>query len=129
MSWKSRKQRIVALSSCESEYITLADAAKEAMWLILLLNFYNNKKIVNIDNQPVTIFEDNQSTIKIANNPIMGDRTKHFEVRYHKIREYIDAKKIKLEYCPTADQTADIFTKALGKVKHAKFTRALGLID
>ena len=76
----------------------------------------------------MTIYEDNQSTIKIANNPIQSDRTKHIDVRYHKIRELIDQNRIKLEYVPTADQTADIFTKALGKVKHSKFTRALGLM-
>ena len=123
ISWKSSKQKIVTLSSCEAEYVTLSEAAKEAIWFIKLIKDVENKKKVN----QITIFEDNQSTIKTAKNPIQSERTKHIDVRHHFIREKVAEKKIEVKYIPTTDQIADIFTKSLGRVLHMKFTRALGL--
>jgi hypothetical protein len=123
ISWKSSKQKIVTMSSCEAEYVTLSDAAKEAIWLIKLKRNVENKK----KDEVITIFEDNQSTIKTAKNPIQSDRTKHIDVRHHFIREKVEEKKIEVKYIPTTDQIADIFTKSLGRVLHMKFVKALGL--
>jgi hypothetical protein len=123
VSWKSSKQKIVTMSSCEAEYVTLSDAAKEAIWLIELSKNVNKKERV----KTIRIYEDNQSTIKTAKNPIQSERTKHIDVRHHFIREKVAEKRIEIEYIPTTDQIADIFTKSLGRVLHGKFTRALGL--
>jgi hypothetical protein len=124
VSWRSTKQKVVTMSSCESEYYALAEAAKEATWLDLLMKNVQNKK----NEKPMIIFEDNQSTIKIAKNPIHSDRTKHIDVRHHFIREKVAEKKIEVKYIPTVDQIADIFTKSLRRVQHQKFTRELGLV-
>jgi hypothetical protein len=123
ISWKSTKQRTVTLSSCEAEYVALADAAKEAMWLKSLIRDVNN----NVKEEPLIIYEDNQSTITFAKNPIQSERTKHIDVRHHYIRERVAEGKIEVKYKPTTDQVADIFTKSLGRVQHEKFTRLLGL--
>ncbi|MBA3551100.1 Ty1/Copia family ribonuclease HI [Patescibacteria group bacterium] len=123
VSWKSSKQKIVTMSSCEAEYVTLSDAAKEAIWLTKLMKNVDKKKIL----KPIRIYEDNQSTIKTAKNPIQSERTKHIDVRHHFIREKVAEKRIEVEYISTTDQIADIFTKSLGRVLHMKFTGALGL--
>jgi hypothetical protein len=124
ISWKSSKQKIVTLSSCEAEYVALSDAAKEAIWLRSLAK--NIKK--NLKDQPIIIYEDNQSTMKLAKNLIQSDKSKHIDVRHHFIREKVNEKRIELMYIPTTDQVADIFTKSLGRILHEKFTRALGLM-
>ncbi len=125
ISWKSNKQPTVTLSSCEAEYIALANAAKEAMWLKSLCREVDREE----RNEPIIIYEDNQSTIMFANNPIQSERTKHIEVKYHYIRERVAEGKIKVKYVPTADQVADIFTKSLCRVQHEKLTRSLGLVQ
>jgi hypothetical protein len=121
ISWKSRKQKIVSLSSMEAEYIALTDASKEGIWLKKMEKELCNKEDV------LTIFEDNQSAIKTANNRIHNDRSKHIDVRYHFIRELIEDKKLKLVYCPTQTMIADIMTKALGKIAHERLRKAMGL--
>jgi hypothetical protein len=121
ISWKSRKQKIVSLSSMEAEYIALTDATKEGIWLKKM------EKELNKENNILTIFEDNQSAIKTANNRIHNDRSKHIDVRYHFIRELIEEKKLKLVYCPTQNMIADIMTKALGKIAHERLRKAMGL--
>ncbi len=89
-----------------------------------LMKNVQNEKI----EKPLIIFEDNQSTIKTANNMIQSERTKHIDVRHHFIREKVAEKRIEVKYLKTDDQIADIFTKSLQRVKHEKFTRELGLI-
>ena len=124
VTWRSTKQKIVTLSSCEAEYVALSEAAQEAIWLMSLIKNVQNEKM----EKPLIIFEDNQSTIKTANNMIQSERTKHIDVRHHFIREKVAEKRIEVKYLRTDDQIADIFTKSLQRVKHEKFTRELGLI-
>jgi hypothetical protein len=121
--WKSKKQSIISLSSMEAEYIALTAAAKECLWLQKL------QTDLNIKSLPTIIREDNQATIKTANNIINNERSKHIDVRYHFIREKVNDETIKLEYCPTTDMVADIFTKPLGRVLLEKHVRNLGLDD
>jgi hypothetical protein len=123
ISWKSKKQPIVSLSSMEAEYIALTSAAKEAMWLQKLDQEIENKT------EAILIFEDNQSTIKTASEEIYNERSKHIDVRYHFIREKIKNNQIKVEYLPTEDMIADALTKPLGSVKVVHFNKLLGLID
>ena len=108
ISWKSSKQSCIALSTVEAEYVSLGEAAKEAKWLIKLLNQIKVKIEL-----PITIFEDNQGTIKLAENPVFHKRTKHIDTRIHFVRNLIENNIINVEYCPTKDMVADILTKSL----------------
>jgi len=123
ITWNSCKQRIIAVSSTESEYIALADTSKECMWIRSFLEELKCKQL-----EPTTIYVDNQSTIHLANNPVVHKRSKHIDVRYHKIREYIEEDAIKLEHVHTSEQRADIFTKALPPLKFSSMRGKLGLI-
>jgi hypothetical protein len=124
ISWKSKKQPIVSLSSMEAEYIAITAAIKEAKWLAKL----EEELLLKTKKTKMTIFEDNQSTIKTAKNEIHTDRSKHIDVRYHFVREQIQVGAIDIRYCPTGEMTADLMTKALGATKHAKFSESLGLV-
>lgn len=100
-------------------------AAREALWLTTLS--YKNQDKININNKPMLIREDNMQAIKLAKNPVISDRSKYIDIKWHFVREKIAEKRIQIEYIPTEDQLADIFTKPLGKIKHEKFTTLLGL--
>ena len=110
ISWKSRKQPTVALLSCEAEYIALAAAVQEGMYLTQMM-----KDIGEISG-PVLIFGDNQGTIALSKNPVNQRRSKHIDVRYHFIRSAQNAGKIIIKYCPTADMVANVMTKPCYKI-------------
>lgn len=122
ISWRSVKQPIVALSSTEAEYIALTDSFKEAQWLQHLL-----QEVFSSPQLPTVIFEDNQSTIKLARNKAHSNRTKHIDVRYHYVREVIQRGQLILKYCPTESMTADIMTKPLGKILHMRHCSGMGV--
>jgi len=88
ISWKSREQPTVALSSCEAEYIALAAAVQEGMYLT------QKMKDIGEANGPVLIFEDNQGTIALSKNPVNQRRSKHIDVRYHFVHSVQNAGKI-----------------------------------
>ncbi|XP_068674749.1 uncharacterized protein [Montipora foliosa] len=115
ISWKSRKQPTVALSSCEAEYIALAAAVQEGMYLTQMV------KDIGEVSGPVLIFEDNQGTIALSKNPVNQRRSKHIDVRYHFVRSAQNAGKIIIKYCPTAEMVADVMTKPVTKFKLQKF--------
>ena len=120
ISWKSKKQSTVALSSCEAEYIALALAVQESFYLTQLL------KDLKEACQSATIFEDNQGTIALSKNPVNRQRAKHIDIRYHFIRSAQETGKVTIKYCPTQDMIADLMTKAatrdnLQKFKHYIF--------
>ena len=100
ISWLSRKQSVVALSTTETEYVALCGATQEAVWLRRLLS--------NIQSTPTTatiINEDNQGTIAVARNPVSHARTKHIDIKFHYVREALHDGSIDLVYCPTKDMT------------------------
>ena len=121
ISWKSRKQPTVALSTCEAEYIALSATVQESKFLTQLLN--------DIDGghqyEPVLIFEDNQGTIALAQNPVNRQRSKHIDIRYHFIRSALSSGTIKLQYCPTANMIADVMTKPATRFKLESFKNFL----
>jgi hypothetical protein len=106
----SKLQTTVALSSAEAEYMALAESAKEVIWLKGHMEFFGIPIL-----SPITIFEDNQSAIAMAKNPVFHQRTKHIDTRYHFIRDLISNNLIQIKYCPTEEMIADILTKALPK--------------
>ena len=122
ISWMSRKQPCVSLSSTEAEYIALSEAIKEFSWLKSLLDDFGE----NLD-FPITIFEDNQGCIKLANSEGMGRNTKHINTRYNFVKEYVAAEEVKLQYCPTENMLADLLTKPLHGTKMGIFSSKIGL--
>lgn len=125
VNWESRKQKTVALSSTEAEYLALSDASKETSFI---RNFMN--ELVNIA-PVVTIYNDNQSAIKIIENCYnkFHKRTKHIEIRYHHIRDLKQNGFINVLYMPTEKMDADMLTKPLGKEKHIRFKENLNILD
>jgi hypothetical protein len=124
VSWSSKKQPTVALSSMEAEYRGASIVACEVVWLQKLLS--NLGQLVDV---PVVIYCDNISSILLANNSVYHGRTKHIEVHYHFIREKVLAKEIDLIHVNTEDQVVDIFTKVLSTDKLRKFRKMLGVLE
>jgi len=122
ISWKSKKQPSVSLSMTEAEYIAGAYVAKEIMWIRMFM-----KEIARPLQYPTLLYCDNQSTIATAKNPENHERTKHIDISYHLLRELVEDGTIKMEYCPTDENVADIFTKALARPKIEKFADGLGM--
>ena len=121
VTWKSKLQSTVALSTCEAEYMALTHATKEAIWLQSLLAGLGHPQ------GTVTIREDNQGTIATAENPSNHSRMKHVSIRYHFVRDKVAEKAIRIEYLPTDDNVADVMTKALACDKFDKFRALLGV--
>lgn len=117
VSWKSRKQPTVALSTCEAEYIALASAVQESLYLSQWLKDIGKLCV----HSQVIIFEDNQGAIALSNNPVNRQRSKHIDIRYHFIREVLNKGDVELKYCPTNEMVADIMTKPATKFKLNKF--------
>ena len=116
ISWKSRKQPTVALSTCEAEYMSLVAAIQEGKYLTSFLN-----EIINLNQKMFTLHSDNQSAIALAKNPVQHQRTKHIDVKYHFVRDGISDGKLKLLYVPSENNLADLFTKPVAKPNNCKF--------
>jgi hypothetical protein len=121
--WSSKKQNIIALSSTEAEYIAETHAVKEAIWLQTFIN-----EVVGTDKDPLTVMADNQGAIALAKDNKFHSQTKHIDLRYHFVREAVEKGKITMQYIPTSENVADIFTKALLKPKFTEFVGKLGLV-
>ncbi|KAF0713812.1 hypothetical protein AaE_011702 [Aphanomyces astaci] len=111
VSWKSVKQRIVALSTCESEYVAAAEATKDGLWLRGLLDDIGETQATS------TLFCDNKAAIVTAQNDSTSDRSKHIAVRHHFIRDVISGGALKMAHVGTADMFADVLTKV--STRHA----------
>ncbi|XP_048491166.1 uncharacterized mitochondrial protein AtMg00810-like [Beta vulgaris subsp. vulgaris] len=122
VSWCSKRQPTVSLSSTEAEYRAAAMATQECVWLTQLL-----KDLHQPIDRGIKLACDNQSAIRLAENPVFHARTKHVEVHYHFVREKVLRGEIELEQVNTEDQVADIFTKGLGGPKFEKFRKQLGM--
>ena len=118
------RNRVVALSSCEAEYIAAATGACQATWLARLLAELKGEKA-----SATTLKIDNQSTIALSKNPVFHDRSKHIDVRYHYIRECVEEDRVRLESIGTTEQLADMLTKALGKERFCWLRSKIGVID
>lgn len=122
ISWKCSKQKTVSLSSTEAEFVALCEAVKEALWLQNLLADINRVQTIR-----TTIYEDNQSCIKMIENQKISNRSKHIDVKFHFIRDIIKGGKIQIEYCSTNEMLADLLTKPLSNIRFGTLRDNLNL--
>jgi len=124
VSWTSKKQHSVALSSTEAEYMALTQGVKEGLWLRELQGdlgaFRHQEEIKKIQC-------DNQGAIALTRNPEYHARTKHIDIQFHFVRQHVESDAIQLVYCPTHQMTADIFTKPLPRPQFTKHVIGLGM--
>jgi hypothetical protein len=122
VSWSSKKQPVVALSSTEAEFIAATHATKELMWIRMIIS-----EIIRPLTFPTTLLCDNQSAIALTRDGVYHARSKHIDVRFLFIRDVVSRGLIKLIYCPTNEMTADILTKTLARPKFEFFVLSCGL--
>ena len=123
VSWQSKRQQTAATSSCEAEYTAAFEASKEAIWLRTLLSS------IGLSPTSATILLcDNNAAITLSKDPAFHARVKHFDIRYHFLRECIQSEHISLSYINTKDNIADIFTKPLDTTIFTRLRTFLGLL-
>jgi hypothetical protein len=122
ISWSSKKQPTVALSSTEAEYIAATHATRQAVWLRQLLH-----ELFVPQENPTQLLMDNQSAIALTRDAQFHPRTKHIDIQYHFIREKLGDGAIYITYCPTHDMKADLLTKSLAKPRHKFLREELGV--
>jgi hypothetical protein len=123
ISWSSQKQKTVALSTCEAKYMAGAAGACQAVWLRRLLSDIAGENV----QQPI-LKMDNQSAIALSKNPVLHDRSKHIDTKFHFIRECVEDGRISLEHVTTQEQLADILTKSLGRARFCELRDKIGVV-
>jgi hypothetical protein len=123
ISWQSRLQTTVALSTAESEYMAASDSGKEAVWLSRLM------RDLDIPTGPVLVYVDNQAAETLSKNQVVSQQSKHIDIRYHKARELQATGQVKYTYIPTDQNAADFLTKAVPVVKHQFCCSKIGLLN
>lgn len=121
ISWQSRAQKTIALSSTQAEYMALSDCSRQAVWIRNLL--MEIAKPVSA----IPIYGDNQGSLFLAGNEAQEKRSKHIDIRFHFIREQVQSGTVKLFFVEGSKNPADMFTKNLGHIKFYTFRRHLGI--
>ncbi|KAG8786664.1 hypothetical protein FRC15_010949 [Serendipita sp. 397] len=120
ISWSSKKQTSVALSSCEAEYMAACYATRHTIWLRRLLS-----DLTTLASHPTTLFMDNEAALTLSKDVMFHQRTKHIDIQYHFVRNCVLNGTLATHYCPTQD---NIMTKALRPIPHHKFTEEMGIL-
>ena len=123
ISWFSRKQSCVALSTAKAEYVTACSASCELVWLRKLMSDLFDQQL-----DATCIYCDNQSCVKLSKNSVFHDKLKHIEIKYHYIRDMVKRGVVKLQYVVMDEQIADVLTKPLARVKLEYFREKLGVL-
>lgn len=123
ISWRSKKQPTVSLSSTEAEYKAMSDLCKEALWLCSLLNELHLRP-----SSSIPLHVDNEGAEALAKNPEHHTRTKHIDTRYHFIRECVTTKKISVHHVASRDMVADTLTKPLSRVLLEHHRLLMGIV-
>ena len=126
VSWKSSKQKTVADSTCESEYIAASKAAKEATWL---QNFIGDLGVVPNIKDPIEIFCDNEGAVALTKEPHVHEKSRHILRKYHYVRKRVEAGGVVVKRVSSEDNPADPLTKALSRDKHNAYTLTIGIRD
>ena len=122
ITWKSKKQTVIALSSTEAEYVALSEAGREATWL---RNLYGE---LRFPQQSATVIKgDNDGSVVLTHNPQFHQRSKHIAIRHHWVRDLVADEVLSIENCRDPEQTADVLTKALPKPKHSRHREEMGI--
>ena len=122
VSWSSKKQPVVTLSTTEAEFISAASCACQGIWLRRIL-----EEVKYTQQGPIMLFCDNSSTIKLSKNPVLHGRSKHIDVRFHFLRDLTKEGKVELVHCRSVEQIADILTKPLKAESFMKLRALLGM--
>ncbi|XP_059638781.1 secreted RxLR effector protein 161-like [Cornus florida] len=121
VSWCSKKQNCISLSSCEAKYIDTGTCYTQLLWMKQILLDYG------VNQGTISIFCDNTNTINISNNPVLHSRTKHIDIRHHFLRELVEQNVVSLEKVHTDKNLADILTKPLEVPKFSHFRKSIGV--
>ena len=119
ISWSSKRQTVVSMSSAEAELIAVSEAAREATHLKILM------EELGFPQGAIRIYEDNQPCIQIAENPVTSSRSKHIDIRHFFVREKIQDKTVELKGIGTEDMIADCLTKSLDKARVERHREAM----
>jgi len=122
ISWSSKQQSVVALSTCEAEYIACTHSARQIIWLRSLFS-----ELGFPQNDATPLYCDNQGTVACSHDPHSHSRMKHMDIRIHFIRDCVNSGVIYVHHIPGAENSADLFTKKLEKVTHQKWLTSLRL--
>ncbi|XP_075489478.1 uncharacterized protein LOC142528320 [Primulina tabacum] len=121
VSWYSRKQNCVSLSTAESEYVAAASCCSQLLWMNQMIKDYG------FNSDTLFVYCDNSSAIDISKNPVQHSQTKHINIRHHFIRDLVEKGTIRMEFVETENQLADIFTKPLDFERFSNFRKSLSL--
>ena len=124
VSWFIKKQKSIALSIAEAEYVAAASCCTQLLWMMQTLQDFQIKFT-----PPLSIMCDNTSAISILKNHVMNSKTKHIPIKYHFLREQVLEQKVKLEYVPSKEQVANIFTKPLPREAFEYLRQKLGVVS
>jgi hypothetical protein len=124
ISWSNRNWGFIAQSNAEAEYIAASASSKEAVWLKKLLS-----DLFSVELEPTVIHYDNQSCIKLFENPMFHDKSKHIEMRYQYVRDMVQKNILSIQYVPTTEQMTNILTKPLSLKKFVYFRDKLGIVE
>jgi hypothetical protein len=124
VTWQSQNQGVVALSSCEAEYIAAATAVCQGIWLSRLLVEFKGE----IEADPFTLKFDNQSAIQLSQNPMFHDRSKHIDTRFHFIRQCVEDGRVSVEHVDIGSQMTFMLMKSLGQDHYVDLRTRLGLV-
>jgi hypothetical protein len=123
ISWSSKRQSVITISTTEAEYVAASTAVREVLWLGKL------RLDMGLDLSPALLFGDNESTLKVLQNPIASQRTKHIDIAYKFARERVSNGDVRFEHVRSQDMVADCLTKSLPKDAHMRCCMGMGLVS